>query len=57
MGMIFDAASGATYTHAYLAGLAVSLVALVIVISASSGVSVAAYRDVTPEQQAQGNGS
>ena len=57
MGMIFDAASGATYTYAYLAGLAVSLVALVIVISASSGVSVAAYRDVTPEQQAQGNGS
>ena len=57
MGMIFDASSGATYTFAYLAGLAVSVLALVIVISASAGASVAAYRDVTPDQQDQLSGS
>jgi MFS family permease len=57
MGMIFDASSGATYTYAYLTGLALSLVALVIVIVASAGASVAAFRDVTPEQQEQGHGT
>jgi len=51
MGMIFDATGGATYTYSYLGGLVVSLVALVIVVSASAGPSLAAYRDVTPDQQ------
>ena len=45
--MIFDATSGTTYSYSYLAGLTVSLIALVIVISASTGSSPAAYRDVT----------
>ena len=54
MGMIFDATSGTTYSYSYLAGLTVSLIALVIVISASTGSSPAAYRDVTPEEQASG---
>lgn len=54
MGVIFDASSGDTYTYAYLAGLTVSLIALVIVIRASRGTSLAAYRDVTPEQQPGG---
>jgi predicted MFS family arabinose efflux permease len=51
MGMIFDATGGATYTYSYLGGLVVSLVALVIVVSASAGPSLAAYRDLTPDQQ------
>ena len=49
LGLIFDASPGATYTYAYFVAVASSLAALVIVLLASAGSKLPAYRDPTPE--------
>jgi MFS family permease len=51
MGLIFDAMGGTTYVYSYLAGVISSLVALTIVLVASAGPRLLAYRGVTPDQQ------
>lgn len=52
MGLIFDASGDATYTYAYMVGVASSMLALIIVFVASAGKQPRIYRDVTPEEQA-----
>jgi hypothetical protein len=49
--LIFDAVGGTTYVYSYLAGVISSLVALTIVLVASAGPRLLAYRGVTPDQQ------
>lgn len=51
MGVIFDSVGGTTYLYAYLAAVASSLIALVLVVFASAGPQLLPYRDITPEQQ------
>ena len=50
MGLIFDAMGGTTYVYSYLAGVVSSVIALTVVLVASAGPQLMAYRDVTPEQ-------
>ena len=49
MGLIFDAFGGTTYTQAYLAGITLSVTALVIVVAASRPSRMKTYRDLTPD--------
>jgi MFS family permease len=49
MGLIFDAFGGTTYTQAYLAGVTLSVTALVIVVAASRPSRMKTYRDLTPD--------
>lgn len=49
LGLIFDASPGATYTYAYFVAVVSSLAALVIVLLASAGSKLFAYREPTPE--------
>ncbi|MBL6815213.1 MAG: MFS transporter [Pseudomonadales bacterium] len=49
MGLIFDAFGGSTYTQAYLAGVTLSVTALVIVMVASRPSHMRTYRDLSPD--------
>lgn len=49
MGLIFDAFGGTTYTQAYLAGVTLSVTALVIVVAASRPSRMKTYRNLTPD--------